>query len=62
MAREIAAEASRGYERMVPAHVLAEMRRILVFDLVCTDEGRAELGGCLGQTAPCGCRHVPIPG
>lgn len=47
MAEEIADESVAGYEKILPPHVVAEMRRILIFDMLCTDEGRAQLRGCL---------------
>ncbi|MFO0613181.1 MAG: hypothetical protein U0414_11355 [Polyangiaceae bacterium] len=46
-AEEIADDAIHGYEKIVPPHVLAEMRRILIADLLSTDEGRATLRACL---------------
>ena len=52
-AREIADGATAGYEKIVPPHVLAEMKRLLIADMICTDEGRAQLESCL--------EPVPVP-
>lgn len=47
MAEEIADESVAGYEKILPPHVIAEMRRLLIFDMLCTDEGRASLRLCM---------------
>ena len=42
-AESIADEAVAGYERVLAPDVIAEMRRVLIADLLATDEGRAAL-------------------
>lgn len=46
-AEEIADEAVKGYEKILPPEVIAEIRRLLVFDMLATERGRATLRGCL---------------
>lgn len=46
-AEEIADEAVKGYDKILPPHVIAEIRRLLIFDMLATDAGRATLRGCL---------------
>lgn len=50
-AEEIADLATAGYEKILPPDVIAEMRRLLIMDMVCTDQGRAKLRLCLGDRA-----------
>ncbi len=47
MAESIADEAVSGYEKIVSPAVIAEMRRVLIFDMLATEEGLAELRRCL---------------
>ncbi|MFO0617267.1 MAG: hypothetical protein U0414_32020 [Polyangiaceae bacterium] len=42
-AEAIADEAVAGYERTLAPHVIAEIRRTLIADMLATDEGRAAL-------------------
>jgi hypothetical protein len=42
-AESIADEAVAGYERVLAPDVIAEMRRVLIADMLATDEGRAAL-------------------
>jgi len=42
-AEALADDAVVGFERILPPEVIAEMRRILVFDLLGTASGRADL-------------------
>ena len=51
-ARHIAAEATQGYEKILRPAVIAEMQRILIFDMLATDEGREELERCLDPDDP----------
>lgn len=51
MAEDIADEAVKGYEKLFAPHLIAEMRRLLIMDMMCTDQGRATLRGCLGDRA-----------
>jgi len=70
-AEEIADEAVKGYEKVLPPHVIAEMRRLLIFDMLVTDEGRATLRLCLDDpivaksddvaTAAVGPAAIPTP-
>ncbi|MFO0615263.1 MAG: hypothetical protein U0414_21905 [Polyangiaceae bacterium] len=46
-AEEIADEAVAGYEKILEPDVIAEIRRVLIFDMLCTEAGRAELRACL---------------
>lgn len=46
-AEEIADDAVRDYDKILPPHVIAEMRRLLIFDMLATEEGRATLRACL---------------
>lgn len=52
VANEIASEAVSGYERILSADVIAEIRRTVVADLLATDAGRAELRRCLDAGGP----------
>jgi hypothetical protein len=42
-AEAIADEAVAGYERILPPEVVAEMRRVIVYDLLASDVGRERL-------------------
>ncbi|MFO0611892.1 MAG: hypothetical protein U0414_04840 [Polyangiaceae bacterium] len=50
-AEDIADQATSGYEKILPPHVIVEMKRLLILDMMCTDEGRAQLRRCLGDRA-----------
>jgi len=60
MAEEIADEAVRGYEKIVSPAVIAEMRRVLIFDMLATDEGLAELRRCLDDPVVARSDDLPI--
>ncbi len=42
-AEDLADEAVAGYDKLLQPEVVAEMRQMVVDELLCTDEGRAQL-------------------
>lgn len=58
-AEEIADLAMQGYDRLIPPEVLAEMRRILIADMLCSDDGRAQLRGCIKDPIVAKSEDVP---